>query len=229
MNAQQIHAHRAVRAGIASLVVLASVGRAQSASMQGQPPITASDRAAMAKAKADSVNRPYTKPDIDFMRGMIAHHAQALVMAGWAQSHGAGPSVQTLCNRIINAQKDEIKIMQTWLRDRGQPAPEAKPVPMKMTMGGMEHEMLMPGMLTDAQLKQLDAARGPEFDALFLRLMIQHHRGAVSMVEDLLTHDGAAQDELVFKLTNDIHVDQSTEIARMQRMLTQIAVGRSAP
>ena len=91
-----------------------------------------------------------------------------------------------LCDRIINAQKDEINIMQTWLRDRGQPVPEAKPVPMKMMMDGMEHEMLMPGMLTDEQLKQLDAARGSEFDTLFLSFMIQHHQGAVSMVEDLL-------------------------------------------
>ncbi len=147
-------------------------------------------------------------------------------MAGWAQSHGAEPSVQTLCNRIINAQKDEINIMQTWLRDRGQPVPEAKPVPMKMMMDGMEHEMLMPGMLTDDQLKQLDAARGSEFDKLFLKGMIQHHQGAVSMVEDLLSHDGAAQDELVFKLTNDIHVDQITEIARMQRMLALITLDR---
>jgi uncharacterized protein (DUF305 family) len=180
----------------------------------------------MAKAKSDSVNRPYTKPDIDFMRGMIAHHAQALLMAGWARSHGASPSVQTLCDRITNAQKDEINIMQTWLRDRAQPVPEAKPIPMKMTMDGMEHEMLMPGMLTDEQLKELDAARGPEFDTLFLRFMIQHHQGAVSMVDDLRSRDGAAQDELVFKLSTDIHVDQTTEIARMRRMLTQIMVGR---
>lgn len=227
MNAYDVRRLFAAVAGSAAIAIRASAGTAQGASMQGQP--TASDRAAMAKAKADSVNRPYTKPDIDFMRGMIAHHAQALVMAGWARSHDAGASVQTLCDRIINAQKDEITIMQTWLRDRGQPVPEAKPVPMKMMMNGMEHEMLMPGMLTDEQLQQLDAARGAEFDALFLRLMIQHHRGAVSMVEDLLTHDGAAQDELVFKLTNDIHVDQTTEIARMQRMLAQITVGRSAP
>lgn len=227
MNAYDVRRLFAAVAGSAAIAIHASAGTAQGASMQGQP--TASDRAAMAKAKADSVNRPYTKPDIDFMRGMIAHHAQALVMAGWARSHDAGVSVQTLCDRIINAQKDEINIMQTWLRDRGQPVPEAKPVPMKMMMNGMEHEMLMPGMLTDEQLQQLNAARGAEFDALFLRLMIQHHRGAVSMVEDLLTHDGAAQDELVFKLTNDIHVDQTTEIARMQRMLAQVTVGRSAP
>jgi uncharacterized protein (DUF305 family) len=214
---------RLVAALAAAIVLRTSPGLGQAASPQGQP--TPSDRAAMAKAKADSVNRPYTKPDIDFMRGMIAHHAQALLMAGWARSHGAGPSVQTLCDRITNAQKDEINIMQTWLRDRGLPVPDAKPVPMKMTMDGMEHEMLMPGMLTDEQLKQLDAARGREFDTLFLRFMIQHHQGAVSMVEELIKHDGAAQDELVFKLTNDIHVDQTTEIARMRRMLTQIVTG----
>ena len=224
-----IFTHRLRLAALTGVVaILASArGFAQSATMQGQP--TPSDLAAMAKARADSVNRPYTRADIDFMRGMISHHAQALVMAGWARSHGAGSSVQTLCDRIINAQKDEINIMQTWLRDRGQPVPDAKPVPMKMMMNGMEHEMMMPGMLTDDQLKQLDAARGAEFDKLFLRGMIQHHKGAVSMVEDLLSHDGAAQDELVFKLTNDIHVDQVTEIARMQRMLALITLTGSAP
>jgi len=221
------HRHRLAMLAGAAAIAAPAWGFAQVATMQGQP--TPSDVAAMAKAKADSINRPYTRADIDFMRGMISHHSQALVMAGWARSHGAGSSVQTLCDRIINAQKDEINIMQTWLRDRGQPVPEAKPVPMKMMMDGMEHEMLMPGMLTDDQLKQLDAARGAEFDKLFLRGMIQHHKGAVSMVEDLLSHDGAAQDELVFKLSNDIHVDQVTEIARMQRMLPLITLTGSAP
>ncbi len=214
-------------AGLAAIGLQAPLAAAQVATMQGQP--TPSDVAAMAKAKADSVNRPYTRADIDFMRGMIAHHSQAILMAGWAQSHGAGPQVQTLCSRIINAQKDEINIMQTWLRDRGQPVPEAKPVPMKMMMNGMEHEMLMPGMLSDEQLKELDAARGPDFDMLFLKGMIQHHQGAVSMVEDLLSQNGAAQDELVFKLTNDIHVDQVTEIARMQKMLALMTLGIIPP
>lgn len=216
-----------VAAGALTLAAIpAARGRAQ-ATPASHP--TPSDLAAMAKAKADSVNRPYTRADIDFMRGMIAHHAQALVMAGWAKSHGAGPSVQTLCDRIINAQNDEITIMQTWLRDRGQPVPDAKPVPMKMMMNGVEHEMLMPGMLSDAQLAQLDSARGGDWDKLFLKDMIQHHEGAVKMVEDLLSHDGAAQDELVFKLTNDIHVDQTTEIARMQRMLALITLGIQQP
>jgi uncharacterized protein (DUF305 family) len=99
---------------------------------------------------------------------------------------------------------------------------------MKMMMNGVEHEMLMPGMLTDAQMQQLDQAQGPEFDRLFLTFMIQHHRGAVSMVKDLFGTNGAAQDETVFKFANDVNVDQSTEIARMERMLAAMPpVGRS--
>ena len=91
-----------------------------------------------------------------------------------------------------------------------------------MTMNGVEHVMLMPGMLSDTQMKELDAARGADFDRLFLTFMIQHHRGAVEMVNDLLTHHGAAQDESVFKFANDVHVDQTTEIARMVQMLLQL-------
>jgi uncharacterized protein (DUF305 family) len=161
------------------------------------------------------------------MTGMIGHHAQALVMAGWAPSHGASPSVRTLCERIVNEQQDEIVTMQRWLRDRGQQVPEAKPGPMKMMMNGMEHEMLMPGMLTDAQMKQLDAARGAEFDRLFLIFMIQHHKGAVSMVKDLFETYGAAQEQSVFKLASDVNVDQTTEIARMQNMLASLMFGRT--
>ena len=153
------------------------------------------------------------------MAGMISHHAQALVMAGWAPSHGASPSIQTLSARIINAQKDEIATLQNWLRDRALPVPEAKPGPMRMKMNGVEHEMLMAGMLTDAQMKELDAARGPEFDRLFLRYMIQHHEGAVSMVKELFAAQGAGQDETVFKFASDVQVDQTTEINRMLEML----------
>jgi uncharacterized protein (DUF305 family) len=130
------------------------------------------------------------------MSHMIGHHAQALVMADWAPSHGASPSVQTLAGRIINGQQDEIATMQRWLRDRRQPVPEASAtMKMKMKMDGHEHEMLMPGMLTEDQMRQLDQARGPEFDRLFLTFMIQHHRGAVTMVNDLLASRGAARDE----------------------------------
>jgi uncharacterized protein (DUF305 family) len=186
-----------------------------------------SEAAAIAQAKRDSVTRPYTKADIDFMTGMIAHHAQALIMAAWAPTHGASPSVQTLCARIINAQRDEIHLMQSWLRDRGQEIPEVTPAGQFM-MNGHPMVMMMAGMLTDAQLKQLDAARGPDFDRLFLTGMIQHHEGAVSMVHTLFETYGAGEDELIFKLASDINIDQTTEIARMERMLFMMSVAGPA-
>jgi uncharacterized protein (DUF305 family) len=202
---------------------VASCKRAPSSAIgapQPAPPV-ASD-AAIAKAKADSARYPYTEADIHFMSGMISHHAQAIIMAGWAPSHGASASVRTLSARIINAQQDEIVTMQRWLRNRRQPVPEARATGMRMTMNGVEHDMLMPGMLSEAQMKELDAARGEEFDRLFLTYMIQHHRGAVTMVQQLFGSEGAAQDEIVFKFANDVNVDQSTEIARMEKMLVAI-------
>jgi uncharacterized protein (DUF305 family) len=167
----------------------------------------------------------YTAADIQFMNGMIAHHAQALLMAGWASSHGASPSILTLTSRITNAQTDEIAGMQKWLRDRHQPVPEPNPHGMVMKMDGMDHTMLMPGMLTEAQLKQLDEARGKDFDRLFLTFMIQHHQGAVTMVHDLFETNGAAQETTVFKVASDISADQTTEIERMQRMLAGVIFG----
>ncbi len=175
------------------------------------------------KAAANYPGRyPFTAADINFITGMIGHHAQAIVMARWAPTHGASRSVGILCERIINAQQDEITLMQSWLRDRNQPVPEAKPGPMKMMMNGMEHEMLMPGMLTEQQMKELDQARGNEFDRLFLTYMIQHHQGAVAMVEQLFGTSGAGQDEAIFKFASDVNVDQTTEIDRMQIMLTSL-------
>jgi uncharacterized protein (DUF305 family) len=172
---------------------------------------------------------PYVRADVDFMSGMIGHHAQAIVMSKWAPSHGASPAVQTLAARIINAQRDEIGTMQRWLHDRNLPVPV--PDTINGTMGAMpsmpgmpgmaepHHVMLMPGMLTDEQMKQLDAARGADFDRLFLTYMIQHHSGAVQMVSRLFGSSGAGQDETVFKFASDVNVDQTTEIARMQKML----------
>lgn len=178
----------------------------------------------IARAKADSLRHPYTGADVQFMSHMIGHHSQALVMSGWAPTHGASASVQRLAERIINAQQDEIATMQRWLRNRQQPVPEARAGGMKMT-SGVEHEMLMPGMLTEPQMHQLDQAKQGEFDRRFLTFMIQHHRGAVSMVKDLFGTYGAAQDETVFKFANDVNVDQSTEIARMETMLSALSAG----
>jgi uncharacterized protein (DUF305 family) len=185
------------------------------------------EAAAIARAKADSARYPYTAADVHFMQGMIGHHAQAITMAGWAPSHGASASVRRLAERIINAQQDEIVTMQTWLADRHQDVPAATAAPMKMMMNGKEQEMLMPGMLTEAQMHQLDQANGPEFDRQFLTFMIQHHKGAVSMVQELFDTYGAAQDELTFKYASDVNVDQTTEIARMERMLSALPSERA--
>jgi uncharacterized protein (DUF305 family) len=159
------------------------------------------------------------------MSHMIGHHAQALVMSAWAPTHEASSSVRILAERIINAQQDEIASMERWLKDRGKPIPETSSAGMTATRGHTHHEMLMPGMLTEAQLKQLEQARGPEFDRLFLTFMIQHHKGAVSMVKELFGTTGAARDETVFKLANDVSADQSTEVARMERMLAALPPG----
>ena len=177
------------------------------------------------QARRDSVRRPYTTADIEFMSGMIGHHAQAVKMAGWAQSHGASRSLQIFCGRIATGQTAEIGLMQQWLKERNQPVPEADARGMKMSMAGMDHYVMMPGMLTDEQMKQLDAARGVDFDRLFLTFMMQHHRGALTMVDKLFNTPGAAQDEIVFKFANDVQADQTTEIDRMQQMLDALPQG----
>src|SRR5881397_275480 len=166
---------------------------------------------------------PYTDADVDFMAGMIPHHAQAVIMAGWAPSHDARKDVAILCERIIVAQRDEIAMMQTWLRDRGLEVPDAASTRHKMKMNGVEHDMLMPGMLTDEEMAALDRARGPEFDRLFLVGMIKHHQGAIDMVDVLFKAYGAAQDEVVFKFANDVQADQSVEIGVMNKMLESVA------
>jgi uncharacterized protein (DUF305 family) len=210
------------------LVAFAGAAGANAIRAEYRTSMTASvagDVRAIATDTTVDAQHAYTAADIQFMNGMISHHAQAILMAGWASSHGASPSVLTLTSRITNAQQDEIAGMQKWLRDRHQPVPEANPHGMTMKMDGMEHTMLMPGMLTEAQLKQLDEARGKEFDRLFLTFMIQHHQGAVTMVTNLFDTYGAAQDISVFKLASDISADQTTEIERMQKMLASAIFG----
>lgn len=179
---------------------------------------------AKARARADSIRMPYTQADIDFMSGMIHHHAQAILISKWAPSRGASDELLRLTARIINAQTDEIGLMSTWLIDRNQTPPAIDSlgnVAMDHNaMGGHGgHGASMPGMLSQPQLDSLDAARGKDFDVLFLRYMIQHHRGAITMVETLLASHGAAQNQLVFKFAADVAVDQNTEVRRMMTML----------
>ena len=211
--------HRSA-ATIAALITLATIGCSRGPA--GSPPHPAEpmgDAAAIARASVDSARYPYTEADIRFMSGMIHHHAQAIKMARWAPTHGASPAVIRLTERVVNAQTDEITLMSNWLSARRQPVPQPNPDGMTMTMGGEQHVMLMPGMLSEAQMKELDAARGEDFDRLFLTFMIQHHKGAVSMVKELFAAQGAGQDETVFKFASDVEVDQTTEINRMLEML----------
>jgi uncharacterized protein (DUF305 family) len=204
-------------------------------SLAAQAPLSNTNPAAIAKARSDSARYPYTTADIAFMTGMIGHHSQAIAMSKMAPTHGAGPSVQRLAERIINAQQDEIVTMQNWLRDRNQPVPDGQyHMEMKMDMpmpgmAGMHQETLMPGMLTPDQMKELDSSRDASFDRHFLTFMMQHHRGAITMVRDLFNSYGAAQDETVFKFANDVNVDQTTEIARMELMFFQVPPDTRAP
>lgn len=165
---------------------------------------------------------PFTPADVQFMSGMIYHHAQAVMMAGWAPTHDASPTLRALCERIVVGQTDEINLMQRWLRDRHLTVPDPKAV--QMIMPGMDSSMMMPGMLTAEQLAELDKARGPDFDRLFLQFMIQHHRGAITMVNQLFG-TGSGEEEVVFKFASDVYADQTTEIDRMQRMLATLLFG----
>lgn len=197
-------------------------GAARSNTSDSPAPTPAAEFEALYRARQDSARMRFTDADVHFMTGMIGHHAQALVMSALVPTHGASPAVQTLAARIINAQKDEIALMEQWLRDRGQPVPEVHIDGLNLLVHGADHAMHMPGMLTQEQLQELDRANGTEFDRLFLTYMIQHHRGAITMVHDLFSTDGAGQDDMAFKIASDVQVDQATEINRMELMLAAL-------
>lgn len=193
--------------------------------------LAAAPRGLRAQAEATGPGA-YTPADVDFMQGMIVHHAQAVVMSDWAESHGARPGVLTLCRRISLSQKDEIALMQHWLQDRHETAPDPldmlhpHPGPVHdsspMGMPGMDMgnpPMMMSGMLTPEEMRRLDAARGTEFDRLYLTGMIKHHQGAVDMVAALFATPGAGQQSDLFNFAIDIDAGQRAEIARMQAML----------
>jgi len=180
------------------------------------------------QAPAPSAQPRYTPADVRFMSGMIYHHAQAILIANWAKSHGASSSVQTLCDRIVASQTDEINLLSRWLATRGEPVPHPEPEHMMMPGMPMDSTHMMPGMLTTAQLAQLDSARGPDWDETFLRLMIQHHQGAITMVNELFAASGG-EEESVYKMATGVFADQTTEIERMQRMLAADLFGPTTP
>jgi len=175
-------------------------------------------------ARKDSALTRFSQADADFMTGMIAHHAQALIMSAFAETNGASLVIQTLAARIINAQNDEIQIMQEWLEKRDQPVPHFMIEDNQLMIHGVDHhhDMHMPGMLSSEQLQELEEAKNSEFDRLFLEYMIMHHEGAVHMVHELFNTDGAITGESTYRLASDIQVDQITEIDRMKLMLEEL-------
>jgi len=153
-----------------------------------------------------------TEADVQFMQGMIAHHAQAVHMTRMADAAGASPRVLKLAQKIDLSQAGEIMLMQEWLREYGQFVPDTS----------SWRGMMMPGMLTSEDLAQLEQARGTAFDRLFLTLMIRHHEGALTMVADLLGSPRAAQEVDINVLANEVETSQTAEIGLMWQMLAEL-------
>jgi uncharacterized protein (DUF305 family) len=156
--------------------------------------------------------------DVEFMQGMIMHHTQAVVMTAMIESHTENKQVRALGAKISSSQSDEIRFMQRWLAARGQRLSMSMPGMPDMDMSGKPMAP-MPGMLTPEQMEALRAARGAEFDRLFLTGMIQHHGGALTMVKDLFNTPGAGQDADLFNFATDADNTQRAEIKIMQSML----------
>jgi uncharacterized protein (DUF305 family) len=175
---------------------------------------------------------PASPADVQFMQGMIMHHAQAVEMTALIESHTQNKDVTSLGARISRSQSDEIRFMKRWLASRGQPTAMPDMPDMNMAHGDMSHGSmshgsmpLMPGMLTPEQMEALGNAKGQEFDHLFLTGMIQHHGGALTMVKDLYDTAGAGQDAELFDFTTEVDSGQRAEIRIMQSMLEKKSLG----
>jgi uncharacterized protein (DUF305 family) len=175
-------------------------GMSMSGMNMGLPPVTIPDGVI------------YTEADVRFMQGMIAHHAQAIYMSRLAAGRQASPRLLKFANKIDQSQQAEIRLMQDWLRANKQFVPDTS----------SWRTMHMAGMLTEEQMAELTAAKGQDFDRLFLNLMIQHHMGALKMVSDLFAAPLAGQDVDVSVFANDVRTVQTAEIEIMQQMLDNL-------
>jgi len=176
--------------------------------LPGQP-----SRQISAEEASDLAGLQFSEADVRFMQGMISHHRQAMEMSALVDDRSNREAVEALAERISLSQEDEISMMAGWLEDRGLEAPAAN----------AHHDpdyMLMPGMLSPEEMEQLEASEGFEFDSLFLNFMIDHHEGALVMVENLLDQPGSAQDSELYRFTTDVTSDQTSEIERMITMLS---------
>ena len=202
---------------VLALLVSASCGTARQAGpviVQPGAPGQAS-REITATAAIEAAAAVATAADIRFMQGMIGHHAQALEMTALLPSRTARADMRLMAQRIELSQADEIKFMERWLETRGQAVPDSH-------AHHMPNAVLMPGMLTQDELSRLAAAAGTEFDRLFLEFMIKHHDGALIMVNDLFTTEGAGQEAEIFAFASDVDTDQRIEIDRMSALLLEL-------
>lgn len=204
---------------VATLLPLAGYGQRKSAPRPAivQPGAPGSPTRTLPATTRGSLP-PVAAADVQFMQGMITHHAQAVEMTALIESRTTNPDVRGLGARISHTQADEIRFMKRWLITRGFPVAAA---------GGHEHHhhmshAMMPGMLTPEQMKALAAAQGAEFDRLFLAGMIQHHGGALTMVDELFAAAGAGQEAELFNFATDVDSGQRAEIRIMQTMLEKI-------
>ena len=194
-----------------------------SAQKNDSPPVVVQPGAPGQPSKTlPSTTRPtlpaLSKKDVEFMQGMIMHHAQAIEMTALIESHTQNKELRLLGSRISHSQSDEMRFMQRWLQARGQ-ATAMPDMDMDMPDMDMSQHALMPGMLTPQQMAALKKANGAAFDRLFLTGMIQHHTGALVMVKDLFNAAGAGQDAEIFNFTTDVDTGQRAEIRIMQNML----------
>ncbi|MGE3277670.1 MAG: DUF305 domain-containing protein [Vicinamibacterales bacterium] len=208
-----------VAAGLASAPVGAAAGQAGQQEPEQKPPIVQPgapgepNKVLDPDTASDLSKVQYSKADVEFMQGMIHHHSQAVEMTDLLMTRTNDPAMKLLGQRISISQQDEMHMMRTWLADRGQPVMSEH----AMHMG----PMLMPGMLTEAEMQQLAAAKGEEFDRLFLAGMIKHHGGALLMVDELFAKPAAAQEGEMYAFASDVVADQKMEMDRMAAMLKQ--------
>lgn len=218
-----------------SLTLAGIVAVLLGAPIQGQtPPIFnpgapgASSRVISAAESVELSRTGFVEADVRFMQHMIVHHAQAVEMVQLMETRASSPTVRRLGERIAQSQAAEMDLMREWLEGRG---PVTAPADPHAGHGGHAGHSgagapsdvpVMPGMLSPAQMEALAAATGPAFDRLFLEGMIQHHQGAIGMVDDLLADPDAAEDPMLSDFTSSVTADQSAEILRMQGILSEL-------
>ncbi|HEV2132615.1 MAG TPA: DUF305 domain-containing protein [Longimicrobiaceae bacterium] len=208
--------------GLAGLLVVLVLAACGTASREPGPQVVRPGapgepaRAAAPEARPDTAQRRYTEADVRFMQRMLLHHAQAMAMTRLAPTRTNREEMRLLAERIEVSQQDEMARMRRWLEARGEEVPSLDAQHAHHGVGG--HHEPMPGMLTEEELARLAAARGAEFDRLFLEFMIRHHEGALVMVEELFAAEGAGREPELFQLASHVDADQRAEIARMRRM-----------